>query len=362
MLRLACAFAAFLVTLPASAASLDSLLASAMAGTQTPGMAVLVIRDDRIADEGLRGLRRNDSPEPLKRDDVWHLGSDGKPMTATLIARLVDQGRLSWNATLSQMLPDLIDRMRAEYREVTLAQLLSHRAGLPHDVSDTPFLDSFYTDKRSLPAQRLAYVTRALEEAPAVTPGTSFRYSNTGYILAAVIAERAMGTSYEDLIRREIFQPLDMTIVGFGATREGQNSGHHNGKPVTARDGNPQIFDPAGNIYMNMHDWAKFCIDQMKGARGRGQLLKTATYQFMQTAQQGSPMGIGWGVADSVLGHKGPALTHAGSDGNWYALVVLFPQSGNGVLVAANAADDMGGDKSAKAVVQAVLPELAPGK
>jgi CubicO group peptidase (beta-lactamase class C family) len=361
-MRFAYAFALLLTCLPASAESLNPLITAALAGTRTPAMGALVIRDGRITDEGAHGIRRNDSPHAVRLDDVWHIGSDGKPMTATLIAKLVDRGALSWNATLAQLLPDLADKMRPEYRTVTLADLLRHRGGFAHDTTDMKFFKTFFTDKRPLPAQRLSYVTQAVTEPPAVPPGTTFSYSNTGFILAAVIAERATGVSFEDLMRQELFQPLGMTSAAFGTTREGQNSGHHDGKPALPEDANPAMFAPAGNMYMTLRDWAKFGIDQMAGPHGRGRLLKPSTYQMMQTALPGTANGLGWGVADSVLGRKGPVLTHAGSDGNWYALVVLFPQTGNGALVAANAADDMGGDKAAKAVLQALLPTLAPEK
>lgn len=361
-MRFAFAFALLLLCVPASAESLNAVITAALTGTRTPAMGAVVIRDGRIADEGAHGIRRNDSPNPIRLDEVWHLGSDGKPMTATLIAKLVDRGKLSWNATMAQLLPDLADKMRPEYRTVTLADLLRHRGGFAHDTTDMTFFKTFFTDKRPLPVQRLSYVTQTLGEPPAVPPGTTFSYSNTGFILAAVIAERAAGMSFEDLIRQEVFQPLGMTSVGFGVTHEGQNSGHHDGKLAPPEDGNPAMYAPAGNMYMTLRDWAKFCIDQMAGARGRGRLLKAATYQMMQTAVPGTSNGLGWGVVDSVLGRKGPALTHAGSDGNWYALVVLFPQTGNGALVAANAADDMGGDKAAKAALQTLLPTLAPEK
>lgn len=361
-MRLPLLFAIAILAAPASAGSLDTAIGAALTGTQTPGMAALVLRDGKVADEGQKGLRRNDAPETLKADEVWHIGSDGKPMTATLIAKLVDKGKLSWSATLAEMLPDLAAKMRPEYRTLTLVELLSHRGGFAHDTADMAFFDKFYSDKRSLPEQRLAYVGQTLTEAPEVPPNTKFSYSNTGFILAAVIAERATGSAYEDLMRREVFQPLGMSSVGFGTTREGQNSGHHDGKIATAKDANPAMFAPAGNMFMTLRDWAKFCQDQMAGARGRGKLLKPATYTKMQTPVAGSASGLGWGVQDSILGRKGPVLTHAGSDGNWYALVVLFPQTGNGALVAANAAEDMGGDKAAKAMLQDLLPGLAPPK
>jgi hypothetical protein len=82
----------------------------------------------------------------------------------------------------------------------------------------------------------------------------------------------------------------------------------------------------------------------------------------MQTNRSDAHSAVGWGVQDSVGGRKGPVLLHAGSDGNWYAVVALFPQTGNGALVAANAADDMGGDKAVKAAFGALLPDLSAAK
>ena len=362
MRRFVLLFAIAVLCAAAHAQSLDPILASAMAGTRTPGMAAIVLRDGKLSDEAVRGVRRNDSPTPARLDDVWHIGSDAKAMTATLIARLVERGKLNWTTPLSDMLPDLAANMRPEYQSVTLVQLLAHTSGLPHDVSDARFFAMFYGDKRPPSQQRVAYVARALSEAPAAPAGT-FSYSNTGYLIAAVIAERLTGVNYEDLMRREVFAPLGMTSAGFGPTHEGQPAGHHDGRPATGpQDANPMMLAPAGNIHLSMRDWAKFCLDQMAGARGKGKLLSGASYRMMQTPLPGGPNGLGWGVADSIMGRKGPVLTHAGSDGNWYALVALFPQTGNGVLVAANAGEDMGGDKAGKAVVQAVLPSLASAK
>jgi len=354
------ALAVLLLSAAAQAQTLDPIVASAMAGTRTPGMAAVVLENGKVTDAAVRGVRRNDSPTPARLDDPWMIGSDAKAMTAALIARLVDRGTLSWNARLADMLPDLAANMRPEYQSVTLTQLLSHTAGLAHDVGDARFFAGFYDDRRPVSQQRISYIVRALGEPPAAAPGT-FSYDNTGYIVAAAIAERLTGYSYEELMRRDVFAPLGMASAGFGPTQSGQPVGHHDGKPADgAQDWNPAFFAPAGNIHMSVGDWAKFCADQLAGARGKGKLLTAASYRVMQTPQRGTENAFGWGVVDSVLGRRGPALTHAGSDGNWYAVAVLFPRSGNGVLVVANAGEDMGGDKAAKAVVQAVLPQLAP--
>jgi CubicO group peptidase (beta-lactamase class C family) len=339
---------------------LDAVLAAAMKDRQAPAMGILIIRDGKVAGEAQRGLRRIGGKDAVQPGDVWHIGSDGKAMTATMICRLADRGVLKCDAPLDQMLPDLVADMRPEYRKATLVMLLSHHAGLPHDYHDEKALDPFYTDKRQLKAQRLAYLKLALTDAPVNTPGTAYSYSNTGYILAAAIAEHATGKSYEDLMREEVFRPLGITSAGFGRTHLGQPEGHVKGHPDEATDANPDFFSPPGNIYLSLEDWAKFCIDQIEGAGGHGKLLEPATYTLMQTAQPNGIYALGWGAVPKGFGRQGPILTHDGSDGTWYAKVVLFPSFRSGVLVTANAAEDMGGDAAVKAATRAVIESLAP--
>lgn len=359
---LSCAMA-----LPARAADLDAVLADAMKETQAPALAVLVLRDGAVEGQAVRGVRRNDQPGDTRIDDVWATGSNAKPMTAALIARLVDRGLLRWDTPLAKMLPDLASTMHPGYRQVTLRQLLSHRAGLPQDTADLAFFASFFQDRRPLPEQRLAYVRRALAEKPEGPVGVD-HYSNTGFMVSAVIAERRTGQSFEALMRSEVFEPLGITSASYEPTHDGQPRGHRAGKPAiqaftTAEEGNPPMFAPAGGeLHLTLGDWARFCIDQLAGAQGRGKLLKPASYKLMQTLPAQGHAAVGWGVQASVAGRKGPALLHVGTDDNWYAMVALFPASGRGVLAASNAGADMGGDRAVTAAVGALLPELAPPK
>ena len=339
---------------------LDSILAAAMRGKKVPAMGVVIIRNGQIAGSAVRGRGRTDRPDPVRIGDQWMIGSTSKSQTVVMVARLVERGVLSWDTPLSKMLPDLAEAMRPEYRTVTLVQLLSHHAGLPENISDLTFFEGFFTDPRPLAQQRVAYITRALAEAPLYAPGTDFGYSNTGFLIAAAIAERATALTYEELMRREVFQPLEMTTAGFGATDEGQPSGHNDGKPIGPS--NPPMFAPAGNIHMSLPDWSKFCLDQLAGAKGQGKLLSPASYALMQTPQPNGANGLDWGVQPTVAGRQGPALVHGGSDGYWFAYIVMFPETGAGVLVADNAAPEMGGDSAARAVLGALQPHMAPAK
>jgi CubicO group peptidase (beta-lactamase class C family) len=338
-----------------------------MQDTKTPAMAALIMREGKVAQQGVRGVRRSDGKDAAQMKDVWLIGSTSKPMTIAMIARLVERGVLSWETPLAKMLPDLADTMRPEYRSVNLVQLLSHQSGMPENIIDLKFLDKFFADTRPLPVQRMAFITEALKDPPAGAPGEKFIYCNTGYLIAAAIAERATKMSFEELMRREVFAPLKMTSAGFGPTKNGQIRGHRDGKPATAAmtksdDGVPMVYTPAGNMHMSLGDWALFCIDQLAGSRGAGKLLSPASYRLMQTAQPGNKVGVDWGVQESIAGRKGPVLVHGGSDGNWLAWAVLFPNSDTGVLVVANAAGDMGADKALQSALGALFPGLSPAK
>lgn len=347
------------------AAAASPVLTDAMAGKAVPGMTALVIRDFRAGPELVAGVRTLGGPEPVAPGARWHLGSNGKSMTATLIARLVEAGALAWDRPLAQMLPGLTETMQPAYRDVTLPDLLSHHAGLPENTSDMDFFATFYDDAAPLTAQRLRYVTSCLREAPIGPARATHSYSNTGPIIAAVCAERATGRSFESLIVSEVFAPLGMRSISFDQYGDaGEPSGHVDGRIANhPQDANPRMFAPAGAMRMTMRDWSRFCIDHMRGERGEGRLLRAETYRFLHAPQGASPDGagwaLGWGAAPHPMNLAGPALTHSGSDGNWYALVCLFPQTGNGVLVVSNAAESMGGDQSALAAMRALAQTVA---
>jgi CubicO group peptidase (beta-lactamase class C family) len=188
---------------------------AAMEGTRTPALGAVVIRNGKVDAVAVCGVRSISRSEPVQNGDSWFIGSCTKPITASLITRLVDHGVLSWDTPLSAMLPELAQSIRPEYRSVTLLQMLSHRSGMPHDDEAALQAHDFFEDHRPLQQQRLDYIMQALGQPPIVAPGTTAQYSNSGFILAGVIAERATGVPYESLMRREVFGPLGMSSAGF---------------------------------------------------------------------------------------------------------------------------------------------------
>lgn len=116
MTRLALLLSLALLAAPpawAQEVPIPETLAAAMEGQAVPALGMLVIRDGAVAEQGVRGVRSLTSPDTVMLDDRWNLGSDGKAMTATMIARLVERGLLRWDAPLSEMLPALAAVMGA---------------------------------------------------------------------------------------------------------------------------------------------------------------------------------------------------------------------------------------------------------
>lgn len=336
-------------------------LARRLEATDTPGMAALLIRDFRVETEIVAGRRRLGDSSPIQPGDRWHLGSDGKAMTATMIARLVERGVLSWDEPLSQMLPQLAATMNPAFADVTLPDMLSHRSGIPNDGADALF-DTFYVDASPPEVQRARYADAILRLEPAAPKRGDPSYSNNGYVVAAVCAEHASGRDFERLMLEEVFEPLCMRSVDFDplAGPEGP-SGHVDGRVANrARDTNPRMFAPAGGITMSMPDWARFCIEHMGGRRGESALLSSETFRFLQAPRGQTYAALGWGHLETMMDRRGPVLFHSGSDGNWTALVSLFYETGNGVLVAANAYQSMGGDRAANEVMGDLIASVVP--
>ena len=336
----------FVVVLPflagaAPAPPTASALASEVLKDRSiPAVGVVLIRHGRIADEDVAGVRARDNPVPVRKTDLWHIGSDEKAMTATMIARLVERGTLAWHTPLARLIPELAKSMRADYQNVDLVELLAHRAGL-QDLIDSDYYESLYHDRRPMHAQRVDYVKMALSWAPAYPPGTDAKYSNRGTVIAALAAEDRTRLSYEALMEREVFAPLGMKSPTFDPPIRGELAGHDGEMPKYGiKADNPRVDAPAGEVRMTLDDWARFAMDQMAGDHGGGRLLRKSTYRLLHRGQKGTVFGLGWGVRTSLDGVNGRFLTHSGSNGYWFARIVLAPDKGNGLLVVTNSASD----------------------
>lgn len=270
--------------------------------------------------------------------DRFHLGSCTKAMTATMIATLVEEGKLSWSTTVGATFGDV--EMDAAWRRVTLEQLLTHRAGAPGDLAAQKALWTRLWRRRGTPReQRMELVRGVLARPPEVSPGTRYVYSNAGYAIAGAMAERVTDTAWERLMRERLFEPLGMRSAGFGPPPGNGPVGHReDGTPVGRGIGadNPPAIGPAGTVHASLGDWAKFVAFHL----GQGPpLLRPETRDRLHRPE--GKYALGW-VVTTRRWAGGTVLTHSGSNTMWYCVAWLAPRRGFAVLAAVNQGGDRG--------------------
>ena len=178
---LGCAIAPAPITEKSGDSDLAGSLESIRVKERLPALAAAIIIDGKIYATAAVGTRKAKTNNWVTVDDKFLIASCSKAFTATLSAVLIENGYLDWNTTLKEAYPDL--NMRSEYADITLIQLLSHRAGLPEwiyhvsskNVTDK-FWDNWWADRDTPVIMRSEYLKETVKENLADTPGASVFY------------------------------------------------------------------------------------------------------------------------------------------------------------------------------------------
>ena len=193
----------------AMAARLDRALASAQKSLFLPGVQATVIFADGSTWTGVRGLADVTAGRPVRAETPFAVASVTKTFTAALILRYVDQGLIRLDDRLARWLPDWPNA-----RKITIRMLLNHTSGIPDFFRNPKFDLALNKDKKRTwtPAEVLAQFVRPGAVFP---PGKGWSYSNTNYLLLGVVAAKVGGAPWEELVRRELIEPLglDSTYV-----------------------------------------------------------------------------------------------------------------------------------------------------
>lgn len=337
--------------------SLDAVLEQIRATNDLPALAAAVVLHGETVGLGAVGLRKIGSPQRVTMDDTWHIGSCTKSMTAVLAAMLVEKGQWRWDTTLADMFPDLAPQMQAEWRGVTLEELLTQHGGVPHELDENGLTGRLWQRAGLPPVEQREYLTRDLltREKPVAPPGTRYIYANAGYVLVGHAIETALGKPWEEVVRERLFGPLGMDSAGFGppaAVGEINEPWGHvldpDGtlKPIPPglRADNPPVYGPAGTVHCSIGDLAKYAAFQVRGARGQGALLKPETFKNLYVPFGNDDYACGWFVTRRSWGGK--VLTHNGTNKMNYTVIWLAPEKDFAVVVCTN----LGGDHAEKAI------------
>ena len=314
--------------------------------TKVPAIAAAVVVDGQIAAFGATGLRSADDNVPVTTEDVWHLGSCTKSMTASVAAMLVEDGVLRWDTTIGEIFHDRGEAIRPAWRGVTLEQLLVHRGGAPHDPP-ADLWKAACERKGTATAQRLAFITGLLATEPEKPPGTHWIYSDSGYALAGAMMERATGKAWEDIMRARLFVPLGLKSAGFGepatANEIDQPWGHTGEEapynpiaPGVPEADNPPAIGPAATVHMSISDFARYAAWHVAGARGEARLLTAESFKKLHAPYDGQQYAMGW-VVTKRRWAGGTALNHTGDNTMFYAVMWLGPTANTCFVAACNA-------------------------
>ena len=309
-----------------------------MARDQIPGVAVGVVERGHLVVARGFGYRDVDKHLPITPDTLFPLGSCSKSFTATAIALLADEGRISLDAPVRTYLPDFSLKDPVASATLTTRDLLTHKSGLPrHDLFwyQAPFSrDELYGRLRFL--------------EPSGPPRTQWRYNSLMFVVAGRIVEKVSGESWESFVQSRILFPLDMRRTLLSA--EAMETDPDHAAPYAMREGSVQeipmleplsAIAPAGAVQTSVRDlarWLTFHATRSPGLLGEGlwrELHRPQTEMPArdQPEEQHPYYALGW-IHESYRGH--PLVFHNGSIDGFTVHLGFLPETGQELILLMN--------------------------
>ena len=302
-----------------------------MQAQHIPGLSLLVSRNGLPVREEGYGLCNVELRAPVRPETIFQSGSVGKQFTATAVMMLVEAGKITLDDPLTEYFP----QAPAWWKEVTVRELLSHTAGFTDYPKDFDYRKD-YTE------EQLLQMVEAIP--PAYPPGTSWSYSNLGFLTLGILIHRVTGEFYGDFLQRRIFKPLSMSttrIISEADIIPNRSSGYLlvKGHLKNQEWVSPLVNTTAdGSLYFSILDLAKW-----DAALYTDKLLKRSSLQQMWTVatlRNGTPnsghYGYGWFVGDKK-GHH--VVEHEGQWQGFETQISRYVDDGLTVVVLTNLAE-----------------------
>lgn len=331
----------------AEQAKVDEIVIRDLAADEVPSAEIAIVRDGKLVYAKSYGKA---SPTLAARNGLpYQIASNSKQFTAMAILLLEDEGKLSLNDPVSKWVPGITDGDK-----ITIRQLLSHTSGLedywPQDYSFAAMAH---------PTTPQAIVDRWAKKPLDFQPGDQWQYSNTGYVVAGMIVEKASGEPLLTFLKQHIFQPLGMTTamdqdnavgpaypVGYGRNALGPV------RPVTV-PGRGWLY-AAGELSMSAEDLAKWDIARMD--RSLVPADDWATQETTIKLNNGKDSGYGLGVF--VRDNDGQkVVTHTGEAVGFLSSNTVYPKEKAAIVVLTNSWSGGAYSRIARDLAAVVLPQ-----
>ncbi len=321
------------------APDVDALMAD-YADMTGPGASLLVMRDGEIVHAKGYGLAVVEAVQPVTPETNFRLASLSKQFTAAAVMLLAADGTLAYDDDITTILPDLPGYAKG----VTVRQMLQHTSGLPDYELFVDRTRDTQVQDREIPS----LISRATSMK--FPPGTRYDYSNTGYVLLALIVERLSGERYADFLQTRFFTPLGMR--GTVAFEDGRSTVPNRAYGHPSDQSNTSATLGDGGIYSSAADLAKWyrALEEHTLVGADAQRLAYTS----PTLPDGTPGGYGFGwFVDEDRGML--RLKHHGETRGFTNAVVRYPDRRLTVVVLSNR---IGGDPwdVAQSVADLYLP------
>jgi len=318
----------------------------AMKEWKVPGLAISIVKDGKVIFSEGFGFRDVKKGLKVTPQTLFAIGSSSKAFTAAAMGILVDERKLDWDKSVREYLPSFKLKDPFATERMTPRDLVCHRSGLPrHDLM---WYNSSATRKELF--ERLQYLE------PSKDFRTSFQYQNLMFMTAGYMVGQVAGMSWEDFIKKRIFEPLDMNSSNFSV--EDSKKAPDFALPYMKKENKVQEIPfrnidsvgPAGSINSSVTDMAKWVLLNLNNGKvGEKQIISEASLKQIHSPQivvgEMFPgfdkyneifyqsYGMGW----MITSYKGHFLFHHGGgiDG-FTALVSFMPRDKLGIVVLTN--------------------------
>ena len=291
--------------------------------------SIILIEDGKVIYENTFGYADVERKEPLDADSPFYLASLSKQFTAMAIMMLVEQGKISFDDKLTRFLP----LMPSAYNEVTLDQLLTHTAGIKdyHTADIKNYFDlGIYGSGLT---NNDVYKALLRQGSPEFTPGQKYRYSNSGYVLLAMIVQIASGQLYPDFMKAHIFAPLQMNST-YVHTPHTANPTPVKGYTKKLKPDDYKLFTHGdGGIYSTARDltkWEYAVFDATLVSRSTMAKAFTPVVLVNGTERR---YGYGWEIGNNL---QGKFIYHSGSLGGFRTYMEQQLGSENAMIILSN--------------------------
>jgi CubicO group peptidase (beta-lactamase class C family) len=332
---------------------IDSLANDALARSGVPSASIAVVKDGKIVYLNAYGSARLEPKTPATSAMRYSIGSISKQFTAVAMLLLQEQGKLSLDDKVAKFIPDL-----TRANEVTIRQLLSHTSGYQD------YWPQDYVMPMMLQPVTAAKILEMWARKPLdFDPGTKWQYSNTNYVIAGVIIEKASGKPLLQFLKEKVFAPLGMASVAnidekkLGDTDPTGYMRYALGPLRVAPKEGPGWLFAAGELAMTAEDLAKWNISIMDQ-----KLLKPASYRELEReAQLNNGLGTRYGLGVSLAmeaGHR--AVSHGGEVSGFVSESIVFPDERVSVVALTNQDASAAADDIAHGIVPLLFDQNDP--